>query len=234
MSAWLGIALVLGLLGIALAVLHRYQERHEPPGELVRKLFHVIGAAIGGGLPWLFDRVWPVVLLGGAALLGLLAVRWSRRMKVGVGRVIHDVGRHSFGDLCFPPAVCLVFVLTGGDRLRVAMGLLPLMLADPAAALVGRRWGRHRYRVPGGEKSLEGSAAFFAIAFVCVAGALVGAGERLPLAAIGALALTLTMVEALTARGLDNLLVPLTAVLALEAGLISGSSAPAGVNDAMR
>jgi phytol kinase len=222
MSPWLGIALVLGFLGIALAVLHRYQERREPSAECVRKLFHVAGTAIGLGLPWLFDRVWPVVLLGGAVLLGLLAVRWSRRLRVGVGRVIHDVERRSIGDLCFPPAVCLVFVLTGGDRFRIAMGLLPLMLADPAAALVGRRWGRHRYRIPGGEKSLEGSAAFFATAFVCLAGLLLGADGRLPLAAIGVLALTLTVVEALTARGLDNLLVPLTAVLAL------------GVNDAMR
>jgi phytol kinase len=222
MSPWLGIALVLGLLAIALAALYRYQERRDPPGERVRKFFHIVGAAIGLGLPWLFDRVWPVVLLGGAALLGLVAVRCSKRLRVGVGRVIHDVERRSFGDLCFPPAVCLVFILTGGDRLRVAIGLLPLMLADPAAAFVGCRWGRHRYRIPGGEKSLEGSAAFFAIAFVCVAGLLVGAGGQLPLSAIGAIALTLTMVEALTARGLDNLMVPLTAVLVL------------GVNDVVR
>ncbi|MGH7302651.1 MAG: diacylglycerol/polyprenol kinase family protein [Candidatus Rokuibacteriota bacterium] len=226
MSPWPGIALVLGLIGVTLALLHLYQQRCEPPAERVRKLFHMIGAALGVGLPWLFDRVWPVAFLGSAVLLGLMAVRCSRRLRAGVGRVIHDVGRRSVGDLCFPLAVCLVFVVTGGDRLRVAIGLLPLMLADPAAALVGRRWGRHRYRIPGGVKSLEGSVAFFAIAFLCVAGALVGAGELPSLATVAAFALFLTVVEALAARGLDNLLVPLSAVLAVDFGFIGGTIFP--------
>ncbi|MFQ5844664.1 MAG: diacylglycerol/polyprenol kinase family protein [Planctomycetota bacterium] len=227
MSPWPGVGLVLGVLGASVALLHLYQQRLQPPAEWVRKLFHMVGAAIGLALPWLFDSVWPVALLGGVALLGLLAVRCSPRLQAGVGSVLHGVGRHSLGDLFFPVGLCLVFVLAGGDRLRVAVALLPLMLADPAAALVGLRYGRHRYRVPGGDKSVEGSAAFFVVAFGCAAIPLVGAGGGLPsLAAIAAFALTLTVVEALSSRGLDNLLVPLAALLAFDRWLIIGATRP--------
>lgn len=227
MSAWPGIGLVLGLLGATFAFLHVYQQRWRPPAERVRKLFHLVGGAIGLALPWLFDSVWPVGLLGGVVLSGLLAIRCSARLRAGIGSVIHGVGRRSLGDLFFPVGVCLVFALAGGDRLRVAIAILPLMVADPAAALVGLRYGRHRYRVPGGDKSVEGSAAFFVVALGCAAIPLIGTGGGLPsLTAIIAFALMLTLVEALATQGSDNVLIPLAGVLAFDGWLIRFPTSP--------
>ena len=53
-----------------------------------------------------------------------------------------------------------------GDAVRREAG-------DAVAAVTGKRWGRHRY--PGG-KSVEGSAAFFAVAFGIAWAAMVAGG----------------------------------------------------------
>lgn len=215
MSPWLGMGLVLTLLTFGVAALHLYQRRCRPSPERVRKLFHVTSGAVGLSLPFLFHAVWPVALLGGIVLLGLLAMRWSAGLRDGIGSVIHGIERRSLGDLCFPVGVLVVFALAGNSGLRFAVPVLVLTLADPAAALVGLRYGRHRYRIIGDPKTLEGSAAFFTVAFGCAAIPLVGVGGQLPsLAAIAAFALALTMVEALAPRGLDNALIPIAGVLA--------------------
>ncbi|NTW51838.1 MAG: phosphatidate cytidylyltransferase [Chlorobiaceae bacterium] len=83
-------------------------------------------------------------------------------------------------------------------------------VSDTMAALVGKKFGRHRF----GEKSLEGSLAFFISAFIVVS---VVPGLLLPVGAIMALAGTIA--EALTIRidGLkidDNLTVPIASALA--------------------
>jgi dolichol kinase len=83
-----------------------------------------------------------------------------------------------------------------------------LVFGDAAAALVGRRWGRHRY----GAKSLEGSAA--------CAGICLGLGALLlpqhP-AAVAAGAITATLVEALPLPFDDNWTMPLAAAAVLVA-----------------
>jgi phytol kinase len=116
-------------------------------------------------------------------------------------------------------------------RLPVAAGIMAMALGDAGAAIVGRRWGRHRYRVPGGAtKSWEGSAAFVVLAFAGIVlaglaagsadpdrlGALVDGAARLnvlgtALTAGLAAALVSAVAEAVTPWGLDNLTVPLSA-----------------------
>lgn len=218
---WLGITLVLALLGVGTVVARHYQRRYLPPPEHSRKLLHVIAGLVGLGLPWLFQAIWPVALLGGIVLLGLLILRRSAGLRHGIGTVIHGVERHSLGDVCFPLGVFLVFVLAGRDHLSFQVAILTLTLADPAAALVGLRYGHHHYRVGSADKTLEGSAAFCIVAFGCAAVSLVGAGGGLPcLAAAAAFAFALTLVEALAPRGLDNLLIPVAGVITLGHGPI--------------
>lgn len=224
MSAWLGIGLVLALLALGLAALRAYQRRCRPSPESVRKLFHVTSGAVGLALPLLFHTIWPVVVLAGVVLAGLLLVRRVGGLRAGIGSVIHGVERRSLGDVCFPIGVCAVFALVGPGGLAFAVPMLVLTLADPAAALVGLRYGRHRYRLIGDSKTLEGSAAFFAVAFGCAAVPLTGAGGELPpLAALVAFALALTVVEALAPDGLDNALIPIAGVLAFDVCLTRGT-----------
>lgn len=218
-SPWLGMGLVLGALGGTAAGLRRFQCRRRPHPETVRKLFHVAGGVVCLGLPWLFDDPRPVAALTGIATLGFLVIRLARPLRRTIGSVVHAVARPSLGDLGFPLGVGLLFVLSDGDPLRFGVPVLVLTFADPAAALVGMRWGHHTYETLDGRKSLEGSSAFFVVALLCAAIPLLvlahaGCVEALTVAAL--LALALTAVEAVAWRGLDNLLIPLAGFVGLE------------------
>ena len=231
MPAWVGIALVLALLGALLAGLRWYQRRADPHPEWVRKLLHVGMGLVPLTFPWLFAEPWPVLLLAALAGAGLLTLRRVARLKEGLGHVVGDVARASWGELYFPLAVALVFLLSwraevspGRRVLLYEVPMLVLTLADASAALVGIRYGRHRFRTPDGQKSAEGSVAFFLAACGCIHTPLllcgdIGRAETLLIAVV--LALLATMFEAVAWHGLDNLLLPLVVheVLARYLGL---------------
>lgn len=93
--------------------------------------------------------------------------------------------------------LCIVLFATPA----AAMGMAAIILGDTAAALVGRRWGRHRIT---GNRTWEGSSAFFVAA---LAGGVLLPGITWPLAL--AAAVLATVVEAASRRIDDNLTVPL-------------------------
>lgn len=96
-----------------------------------------------------------------------------------------------------------------------AAALLALAWGDGPGGAVGRRWGTHRFQVPGAKpKSLEGS---FAVAIGAGAGAWVaatlsgspfGGGVALALV-VFIVAVVAALAEAASPRGLDNLVLPL-------------------------
>jgi phytol kinase len=215
---WAAILAVLGALGLAMAVLRTLQARRGLSPELARKGVHLTMSGVTVALPWLFDGPGPVVLLAVLALGAMLAIRYLRPVRAAVGGVIHSVGRTSVGDLCFPVAVLVLYVLAAETPVLYVIPLLLLGLADTAAALVGASHGQAAYATVEGSKSHEGSVAFASVAFLCVHVPLllfspVGRAESLWIAAI--VALLATLVEAISWRGLDNLFVPIGAYAVL-------------------
>lgn len=226
-----GVAIVLGLLGAAFAVLWALQARRGLSPEAARKGVHVAMGGVTLLFPWMFSEAGPILLLCALSVALMVALRRVRVLREGVGGVIHNVERASYGEICFPLAVCVLYLLAADTPVLYAIPLLLLGLADPAAALIGLRHGLVPYRTVDGLKSREGSVAFFAVAFLCVHVPLllftdVGRLESLLVAAIvGALAM---MLEAISWRGLDNLFVPLGSyvllvrLLSFDAVLLAG------------
>ncbi len=211
-NPWLGIGLVLALFAVLTAGLHAYGRSHRVDPELLRKSFHVGMGIVALALPWLFSSPWPVFLLTALFVLGLSARRASPSLRGILGEAIDGVGRRSLGEVWFPLAVGLLFLISGGDPLTFCIPMLILTLADAAAALVGARYGTLRLLPGRGEKSVEGSLAFFVLAFLSTQIPLLlftdtGRTETL-LIALG-LALHTMLLEAIAGRGLDNLLIPL-------------------------
>jgi phytol kinase len=185
--------------------------------DVSRKIIHIgIGSWI---LPTvlLFHSRWmaaaPPALFTLVNLLSL-RFRWTKSMDAEAGS--------NAGTVWFPLSfTVLLLVLWGveGGRTAVCAGLLALAWGDAAAALVGRRWGRHRYRTGDGWRSFEGSAAMllFSLAAIIVAGRFVGSSEGLApygVARVLAGAVAATFLEAAGRRGFDNFLVPVgTAML---------------------
>lgn len=202
MSPWIAIALVLALLMLSMAVLS-VGARFGASAEARRKLLHVEMGVVTLGFPWLFSAAWPVLLLAGLSLAWFGMLRFSSALEARFGSALEASGRDSRGAMWFVCGVCLSFLLSNGDARAYCVAILVLTLADAAAALVGRHFGRTR-------KSLEGSAAFFSVAFV-IALLMLQA-----LAAALVVALVTTLMEAAFEDGLDNLFVPLGALAVLQ------------------
>ncbi|NJL06119.1 MAG: hypothetical protein HC911_14690 [Chloroflexaceae bacterium] len=203
---------LMGVPAFMLTLLHWLNRLHAPRrSELCRKAAHVALGLVCLPLPWLGLSVATVGLLALIGLGLLLLIRKQPHMRQSFGPALYGVRRVSLGELCFPVAVGLTYLLAQDDALRYCLPMLLLTLADPAAALVGKRYGR------GNGKSLAGSLAFFVVALLCSIGALLLAG--LPLAAVAGAAvgvsLAATLIERLAGWGLDNLLIPLGSQMVL-------------------
>jgi dolichol kinase len=164
--------------------------------ELGRKGFHVASVFLPA-LVWVLPRPAAVALLVGLAITAIavdftrLQFRWARYHFLRRTRVLlrtHE--RHGFAGATYRGAAYAVALLVFPTPIAVA-GMLYNGLGDASAALVGKRFGRHRTRWG---KSWEGFAAALtvnlAIGFLvpgispaaAVAGALAGSIlEFLPL-----------------------------------------------------
>jgi dolichol kinase len=199
------------LLGTALALLglfavSEFAGRRGLSSETTRRIVHVAGAGTTAFFP-LYLHLSEVVALGVVFTLFLI---WTRVR--GSLKSVHAVARPTVGAILFPVGLVVAAVITWSHPPAFSYAALMLALPDPAAALVGRRFGSLRWPIPGGEKSLFGSLAFFAVAFGIgiVFGLATGNGSILTVAAV---ALVITGVEAVLGYGLDNLFIPVVAGL---------------------
>jgi phytol kinase len=181
--------------------------------EWTRKLVHVLMGLIASAFPWIFTDARSVVFLCAifTALLGGSLLRSSLPS-------VHQVERRTAGTLWFPIAVAVVFVCARGRRELYVIPMLVLTLADPAAAIVGRRYGVHRFGRD--SRSLEGSLAFLVVASLVLSVALAlttSLGGAASLAWALAIGIVLAGVEAVAPAGSDNLLIPVGAFLMLRA-----------------
>jgi phytol kinase len=216
----LGGGIVIAALGGCFASLRLLEKRFSPHPEILRKLMHVAMGLVASTFPWLFDRIWPVVALAGTSFFVLLVVRSGviAAMRSLQG-VLHGIERVSWGELLFPVSVAFVFVLADGNALLYTVPILILTLADAIAALIGIYYGQTRFSTLEGNKSVEGSVAFFIITFLCVHIALLLFTEvgRLESVLIGLLmGVIVMMFEAVAWRGLDNLFIPLGSFVLLQ------------------
>ena len=215
---WIGLGLVVATLATLLAIFSIIGPLLKP--EVLRKGLHMSMGLTTLSFPWLFDTPWPVVLVAGASTVAFLAFRTRFPLFRRLAGAMRRIRRVSVGEYCFVIATCLVFVLADNDPILYCIPMLLLTLADSAAALVGTTWGKHRYLTMGEYKTVEGSLAFFVVAFACIAILLAwftpaSKPEAVALAALVAFAVT--VLEAAVGGGFDNLLVPLGAFAAIKA-----------------
>ncbi len=134
----------------------------------------------------------------------------------GMGRAIglSDEKRH-IGLVIYPLSVLfLVFLFNKGymSAESAASGVLIMGLGDGMAALIGTKWGKHKYKVfKLGEKSVEGTFSMFVASFLVVY--IIS-----PCRVLAALfvALFSSLVENISPSGVDNATVPILSSLLLE------------------
>jgi dolichol kinase len=137
------------------------------PTNLVRSAFHVASGGVAlGALRLLPGRGW-VIAVASAFAVAAWSMEIARRRSVAVnerlmrffGPVAHPSERHRVNSSTW--FVSALLLLGAFAPVRAAeVGVLVLALADPAAGLLGRRFGRTRLRAG---RSLEGTLAFFVV-----------------------------------------------------------------------
>lgn len=201
-------AALIGAAFLALfAAAELWRKLSAPPVEWTRKLVHFGGGVIAALFPWLISSHWTVLALGGA-FLGIL---WGTR-RLGLLQSVHGVTRSSEGGIYFPIAIYLVFLI-GADRpVAYFISVLVLVVADAAAAVLGSAYGRLTYDVERDKRSLEGSTVFFVATFLIVHLSLLlltDIDRTLSVLVAVQIAIIVTLFEAISIEGNDNLLVPL-------------------------
>lgn len=215
---WIGIGLVMATFAALLGIFSIIGPMLQP--EVLRKGLHISMGLTTLTFPWLFQTPWPVVIVAGAATLGFIAFRTRIALFRRLADAMKRIKRVSVGEYCFIAGTCIVFVLAGDDPLLYCIPMLLLTLADSAAALVGTAWGRHRYLTMGEYKTIEGSIAFFLVAFACIAVPLAWftpASNPTSVAVAALIAFAVTVLEAAAGGGFDNLLIPLGSFAAIKA-----------------
>lgn len=211
-----GMALVAVLLTVAVAAAAALRRLGAISGEVARKSVHVQLGLIIAAFPWLFTALWPAWCLTAVSVVALAGVRWWPWLRLLVGGSLHDVTRMSWGEFCFPIAAAVAWTLAPGDWIRFSLPILVLAVSDAVAALVGTTYGKMRYSAGNGQKSWEGSLAFFTATFLVVHVPLLlftGVGRAESLLIATDMALLLMLVEALAWDGFDNLFIPVAGLL---------------------
>ena len=212
------VALVLGA-ALAMLLLLRIFARHAPGGpEWLRKLAHLGTGALAIVFPWIFSSAQPVWIVCGLSIGLLASIRFVPPVRNRFSGVLDSVNRISWGEFYFPVSVAILFWLARGDKLLYIIPILVLTLADTVAALLGTHYGKFGYGGIGGTKSVEGSVAFFTVAFFAIHVPLLlltEMGRPQTLLVATDIALIVTLLEAVAWSGLDNLFIPLGVFLLL-------------------
>ncbi len=185
-------------------------------GEFTRKIVHFGGCVVALSFPYLFQNIWSVFAL---CVVFTLIIFFSARFSLLAS--VHDVDRKSYGGIYHPIAIFLSFLICSllHRMLFFQIGIMVLALSDSMAAIIGKIYGRNGYDVEkGNRKSIEGSVIFFLLTFLITHLALLLLSDmgRIETVLVAVLvAVLVTLFEAISLDGADNLFIPLGTIVIL-------------------
>ncbi|AFZ27622.1 dolichol kinase [Cylindrospermum stagnale PCC 7417] len=205
---WLQIApaaiWVLFIILLAWAVSHFTNS--EP--EIIRKIVH-IGTGHVILIAWWLDIPASVGIT--ASILASAITLLSYLLPILPG--INSVGRQSLGTFFY--AVSIGVLVACFWHLQqpqyAALGIMIMAWGDGLAALIGQRFGKHKYKIFGSQKSWEGSLTMTLVSYLVCSLILLGTQGNIWQTWVISLlvAVIATALEAFSFLGIDNLTVPL-------------------------
>jgi uncharacterized protein (TIGR00297 family) len=219
-SDWLYLVLfsiILGLVVFAAELVRRYFDWSP---EATRKLVHIVVGVVVAATPFVLHSMWPMVILG-----ALFTVVDFYAVRHGMFKGMHGTGRQTYGTVFYPISfVFLTVTLWDNHKLILVTAMLIMAISDATAAIVGERSKKPIELHFGPEKkTVQGSTAMFLSTFLLVGVTFYGAvllgyydltvSRILWIAVVtGILAMAS---EVVSAKGSDNLTVPLASAFAM-------------------
>jgi dolichol kinase len=206
-QAVLWVSLLAGALGACVVL-----RRGGVPTTYVRDLLHVGAGAWVVGWPawngWLVPSAITWVTAAATASVPLMAPRFAaaaafRDSVSGGDEVWTGLVLYTLAFAALTP------IGLRGDPFPPAAGLAALCFGDGVGGMIGRRYGRRSFAIPGAKsKSVEGTLAVALSSAVAIAAVGAWLGRPAGLATSALLGGVAAAAEALSPRSSDNLLVP--------------------------
>ena len=212
---WLALILAFVYVGVAIALGEVLRKALHLSQGFTRKFIHIaVGMISVPTVLWFGSLWWAIVPPLAFVVINYLDYRF------GIIQAMMSSNRSNLGTVYFPLAFAVVLVVFWGDPLRptanphlIVAALMPMTWGDALAAIVGERFGRHRYTFFGQTRSLEGSVTMLIVSALATWVALGAAPSAVVIALITAVGATL--VEAISPWGIDNLTVPAVSAIIL-------------------
>lgn len=188
-------------------------ERNLIKGEYSRKFVHILVGSFVAFWPWLMS--WRAIQVIGLLMLIVVYINHSRKFfKFSKG--IH---RKTYGDYFYAITITLCALLTT-NKVFFALAILHLALADGLAAIIGTEFGKMwRYKLFSQTKTILGSMAFWFTSLYILGLGVLFTNSNISFNSYALLILllppVLTVIENFAVLGLDNIIVPLVVLLAL-------------------
>lgn len=217
-----GTVITLSYIAVAAAVMLSARRLFTIPDELFRKILHFI--LLGAYIPlcFAFKEWWMAAALAVSLVVVLFPILALAERIPFFSSFVNERKKGEFkssmvlaiGMMALSVSICWGLL---GDRYLVLASIYAWGVGDAFAALVGKRFGRHKiaWRIADGSKSFEGSFAMLVSSFVSVlAVLLVRGGVALPICLVisVAAAIVCTLSEMCTRNGFDTVVCPLSAM----------------------
>lgn len=182
------------------------------PLDITRKIVHV-GVGMTALAVTIIFRDWTVAIIGPLAFIAINYFSYRRK----IFQSIEIAEERQLGTIYFPLSFVILTPLFWSRPALLAAAFMPMTWGDAAAAILGKRFGAHPFRLFGQLSSVEGSVAMFVFAFIATVLALIAFGQPSGLSTGIAFvtALIATVVEAMSPKGMDNLTVPIVSAITL-------------------
>ena len=192
------------------------------PDELFRKILHFI--LLGAYIPlvFAFESWWMAATFAASLMVILFPVLLLAEKIPMFSTFVNERKKGEFkssmvlavGMMAFSVTICWGLF---EDKYLVLASIYAWGVGDALAALVGKRFGKHKiaWKLADGKKSVEGSFAMFICAFISVLLVLlIRGGVSIPLSlSISIVAAAVcTVTEMCTKNGLDTVVCPISAM----------------------
>ena len=210
---------VMGLCYVYIIAIILIAPRLGLPGKLKRKFLHIMIGNLPFIMPLFSSSIYPFLVASPFILVTFMASPYSPFKGIKL-RGLSDLTEegHYFGLVLYAISYSMLALIFGIESYIVAAGILPMAYGDSMAALVGERYGNHKYRVFD-TKSLEGSFGMFLGSFMSLVMGFYffyvfyGFNFQNYVITSGLIALLVTVVEAVSPKGFDNISVPVTGAI---------------------
>ena len=219
MDLWANIPVMIACYGYIVALIvvaGRLRTHPAVPRGVSRKFLHAMIGNLPLVMPYFTESLFPFLVASPFIAVTYLVSPYSpwpgfaERMR-GLSDITEE--GHGTGLILYAVSYSALALLYGTKPYIVAAGILPMAYGDSVAALVGTTYGRHRFRVFEW-KSLEGCLGMFIGSLLSLLTGMVcfsmiyGFSLQAQMVPVLAVSVVVTVAEAASPRGLDNVTVP--------------------------